>query len=78
MITSEEHNFLEKVNQCLFDIYSIGSVQSPAILKDAYDAYQDKNANSSDSVRSLLEAENLEKAIKSCIKAALLEFDLDN
>jgi vacuolar protein sorting-associated protein 16 len=85
IISNYSHEILEQVNEYMVDIFRIGSLDSSALL---FDAYTEKKNKQPASIKTIMAIQNkkyesndknndesLERASKSCLLAACYEFD---
>jgi len=65
-------DYLEDVPKCCQDIFSIGSTHDASHLFTAFEAFQNKEADSDDYMR---EIQNMERAVNGCLDAATYVVD---
>ena len=78
IITTEKHEFLEKVDKSVESIFAIGVFTPASLLKTAYEMYLSQNSSSGDSIRSLQQDDQLLEAVEACLTAACCEFSPEN
>ena len=78
IITTEKHEFLEKVDKSVESIFAIGVFTPASLLKTAYEMYLGQNSSSGDSIRSLQQDDHLLEAVDTCMTAACCEFSCEN
>lgn len=67
IITNETCEFLQKVPECARIIFEIGSVSPAALLYDATEAFENRQAKADENIRSIQSAEDLKNAILACV-----------
>lgn len=74
VLSNYERNFIQKVPAENDQVFRIGSTSPAALLFDAYNLFEKRNAKADETVRLI--KKDLITAIQVCLEAALREFDV--
>eukprot|EP00475_Leptophrys_vorax_P028322 TRINITY_DN4090_c0_g1_i7.p1 TRINITY_DN4090_c0_g1~~TRINITY_DN4090_c0_g1_i7.p1 ORF type:complete len:726 (-),score=190.04 TRINITY_DN4090_c0_g1_i7:1955-4132(-) len=75
ILTNEMCEFIQKVPKSTRDLFEIGSISPAAMLYDATEAFENRQARADESLRSIKMPEEMKDAILSCLDAAGSETD---
>ena len=75
-MTDSAVEILQRVPKETVELLRIGSIETAAMLVDASDAFHAGSPTSDETARAILEAGQLEEAIRTCTEAATKEFDI--
>jgi hypothetical protein len=67
IITNELCEFLQKVPRSTRNLFEIGSISPAAMLYDATEAFENRQARADESLRSIKTADEMKDAILSCV-----------
>lgn len=74
VVSNSRTDILQRVPDCIVDVFKIGSIAPSAMLFDAMELYQKEDAKSDENMRCIKKDGKLLDAVQSCIEAASHEF----
>jgi hypothetical protein len=74
VVSNSKTDILQRVPDCIVDVFKIGSIAPAAMLFDAMELYQKEDAKSDENMRCIKKDGKLLDAVQSCIEAASHEF----
>ena len=76
VITNTTCEILQRVPTAIESIRKIGSTHPAALLYDSLDAYETGDPKSDENMKSLVDTNQIDEAVHTCIIAAAAEFDI--